>query len=41
VGPDALLVAGLTAALVGLPAMIGAAVVRPYVDPSRGVDASQ
>jgi hypothetical protein len=28
VGPDAILAAGLTAVLVGLPAMLGAAVVR-------------
>ena len=41
VGPDALLTAGLTAALVGLPAIIGAAVVRPSLPPSRVVDTSQ
>jgi hypothetical protein len=31
VGPDALLVTGLTAVLVGLPAMLAAAVVRPRI----------
>jgi hypothetical protein len=41
VGPDALLVAGLTAGLVGLPAMLGAAVVRPRIPPSEPVDAPQ
>jgi hypothetical protein len=41
VGPDALLVVGLTAGLVGLPALLGAAVVRPRVPPSDPVDASQ
>jgi hypothetical protein len=35
VGPDALLVAGLAAVLVGLPAMLGAAVVRPAPRPSE------
>ena len=41
VGPDALLVAGLTAVLVGLPALLGAAVVRPTTLPSKAADASQ
>jgi uncharacterized membrane protein len=41
VGPDALLVAGLTAVLVGLPALLGAVVVRPRSIPSEPVDASQ
>lgn len=41
VGPDALLAAGLTTALVGIPAMLGAAVVRPRVPPSEGADPRQ
>jgi hypothetical protein len=43
VGPDALLVAGLTAGLVGLPALLGAAVVRPRprLPPSEAADPSQ
>ncbi len=41
VGPDALLVAGLAAGLVGLPALVGAAVVRPRVRPAEPIDASQ
>jgi hypothetical protein len=41
VGPDALLAAGLTAALVGLPAMIGAAVVRTGLPPSTAPEAPQ
>lgn len=41
VGPDALVVAGLAAGLVGLPAMLGAAVVRPRDHPSDPDGASQ
>ncbi|WP_375388907.1 DUF6350 family protein [uncultured Amnibacterium sp.] len=41
VGPDALVVAGLAAVLVGLPAMLGAAVVRPFRAPEEGRRASQ
>lgn len=37
VGPDALLVAGAAAALIGVPAMLGAAVTRPRL-PMRSVD---
>ncbi|MGN6444686.1 cell division protein PerM [Amnibacterium sp.] len=41
VGPDALLTAGLCALLVGLPAMLGAAVVRPGPRPSEADEAAQ
>jgi hypothetical protein len=41
VGPDALVVAGLAAALVGLPAMLGAAVVRPRLRSSEADRAAQ
>lgn len=41
VGPDAVLAAGLTAALVGIPATLGAAVVRPRVLPSEGAHPPQ
>jgi hypothetical protein len=41
VGPDALLVAGLTAVLVGLPAMLSAAVFHPPVPQSEEADGPQ
>lgn len=40
VGPDALVVAGLAAALIGVPAMVGAAVVRPRIPPTEATDES-
>lgn len=41
VGPDALLVAGLAAVLTGVPAVVGAAAVKPRFRPSEPEDAPQ
>jgi hypothetical protein len=41
VGPDAVLVTGLAAALIGLPAMLAAAVVRPRTPQSEDADPPQ